>query len=92
MQKPHPALKSEVTRCQRPNRTDVHHVAGIRIVERPVLERSNRDVVATSEKLHFAGFGHVIEESNAPRAQHTPFLIEHHHGPLGRKPDNRPGG
>jgi hypothetical protein len=79
VQKPHTALESEIARRQRSNRTDIYDVPGIRIVERPILERSNRNVIAASEKLHLPGLGNVIEESYASRTQNASLLVEDNH-------------
>src|SRR5215475_6229965 len=79
MKKPNSALKSKVARGERPNRTNVHHIAGIRIVERSVLKCSDCNVVAPAKKLHLACLSYVVKKPYTTRTKHTSFLIQHNH-------------
>jgi hypothetical protein len=66
VQEPDAALEAKVSRCQSPNRTYIDNVPGIRIVERLIFKGPDRDVIASSKKLHLARAGDVVEETYAP--------------------------
>src|SRR5947208_15650444 len=75
---PDPCLESKFAIGQGANRTDVDHVARVRIVE--ILARIERHLglVAAIEDAELAGLRDLVGETNAARAQDAALLIEHH--------------
>jgi hypothetical protein len=62
---PDACLEAEIAIGQRADRTDVHHVAGVRIVERLTGVESQFRAIAPVENAEFARLGNLVREAHA---------------------------
>ena len=78
-QKPDPLPVQEVPIEQRPDRADVHHIAGQRIAVQGVAGKDvDLGMVAPAHHLELSGLGDLAGEADAPGAHDAPVLVELH--------------
>ena len=77
LQIPDARLEAEILAGQRADRTHVHDVAGVGVVELLARKQADARVVAALEDAQFARFGDLVAEPRAARAEDAALLVEH---------------
>src|SRR5438128_4525558 len=75
---PNPGLETEIPLGQCAHRADVHHVRGVRILERRTWINPDLAVVSAIENAELAGLGDLVGKAHAAGAENATLLIQHH--------------
>ena len=75
---PNPGLETEIPLGQCAHRADVHHVRGVRILERRTWKNPDLAVVSAIENAELAGLGDLVGKAHAAGAENATLLIQHH--------------
>src|SRR5436190_21658205 len=77
LEKPHTHLETEILRRERANRTDVHRVQSIMVIERRARERGDGVVAAAVYNAERVVPCNVLRETKETRPKHATLRIEH---------------